>query len=104
VPDRDGLDPGERRLRARLGGTEEPVDPVPRRTLGDREHSADAANASVERELADGGVSLELVRRNLTRRREHGERNREVEARSFLAQLGRREVDRDAPHRPVELR
>ena len=42
--------------------------------------------------------------RNLTRRRQHGQRDRQVEAGALLPQLGRRQIDRDPPHGPLELR
>ena len=56
VPDRDRLDPGERRLGRRLGSAEQPLDAGPPGALGDREHAADRPHAPVERELADRGV------------------------------------------------
>ncbi len=47
---------------------------------GDRTHSA------VERELADRGVLGQPLGRELARRREHGERDRQVEPRALLAE------------------
>ena len=46
----------------------------------------------------------EPLARELRRRGEHGERDREVEPCSLLAQRGRREVDRDRLARPLEKR
>ena len=103
MADGDRLDARELRLGSALGRTEQPVEPQPARPLGDREDAADTPHAAVEGELADGGVPLELVVRHLARRREHGERDRQVEPGAFLAQLRRREVDRDAAAGELEL-
>ena len=100
---RHRLDARQRRLRRRLRRAEQPLQPHPPRALGDREHAADRAKPSVERELADGRVPLELVARHLPRRGEHGERDRQVEAGALLPQLRRREVDGDAAARELEL-
>jgi hypothetical protein len=48
-------------------------------------------------------VTDERIGRHLPRGRQHRQRDREVEARPFLAQLGRSEIDRDPPQRPLEL-
>ena len=103
VPHRDRLDAGERRLGRRLARAEHPLEPHAPRTLGDREHAADAAQAPVERELADGRVPVELVVRELLRRREHRERDRQVVARPLLAEAGRSEVDGDPAARELQL-
>src|SRR5207249_10463367 len=73
-------------------------------TLCDDEDSPDPAEAPVERKLAHRGVAVELVVRNLARRGEHREGDRQVVAGPLLAKAGRREVDRDAPARELELR
>ncbi len=83
VPDGNRLDAGERRLRRRLARAEHVLEPHAPRALGDREHAADAAEAPVERELPDGRVPVELVVRQLPRRREHRERDRQVVARAL---------------------
>ena len=95
VADRHGLDAAELRLAGRLGRAEDPLEPGAPRALGDRERTAHGPDAAVERELADRRVLGEPLGRNLARRREHRERDREVEARAFLPQARRREVDRD---------
>ncbi len=64
-------------------------------------HGPDPA---VERELADRGVLREPLGRNLPRRRQHRERDREVEAGALLAQGCRREVDRDPPRAATRAR
>ena len=63
----------------------------------------DGAQPPVERELADRRVPGERARRQLPRGGEHRQRDRQVEARSLLAQVGRCEVDRDPAQRPLEL-
>ena len=82
VPDRDRGDAGERRLAGGVGRAEEALGTEPPRALGDGEHAADPAQATVERELADRSGALERAARQLLRRREQRERDREVEARS----------------------
>ena len=65
-----------------------------------------AIRAVVKRgELAHGGVVRKALRRELTRRREDGQRDRQVEPGSLLAQGGRSEIDGDpAVERPLEGR
>ena len=104
VRERDGLDAGERRLRRRAGGAEQPLEPALARSFRGREHAADRPHAPVERELADGSVPCEPLARNLMRRSEHREGDRQVEAGAFLAQDRRREVHGDAMSRPLETR
>ncbi len=48
-------------------------------------------------------MALEALQRDLARRRQYGERDRQVEPRSFLPELCRRQVDRDPAQRPLEL-
>ncbi len=56
---------GERRLRSRLGRTEQVLDPEAAGTLGDSKNAADAAQPAVERELADRRVAAQLRLRDL---------------------------------------
>jgi hypothetical protein len=72
------------------------------RALRDGEHAACRAEAAVERELARHSVLGERLPRHLPRRGEDGERDRQVESRTLLAQRGGREVDRDLALRPPE--
>src|SRR5205085_10088974 len=65
MPKRDGLDAGERRLGCGLGRTEDALEAHAPRALGDRENAADAAKPAVERKLADGRMTVELVVRQL---------------------------------------
>jgi hypothetical protein len=80
VPQRDRLDPGERRLGRALGGAEKALQSGPTGSLRRREHAPDRPQAPVERELADSRVSGQAVGRHLARRGKHRKRNREVEA------------------------
>ena len=100
----DRLDAAELRLAGRLGRAENPLEAGAARTFGDGERAAHRPDAAVESELADGRMLGEPLDRNLPRRSQHRQRDREVEAGAFLAQPGRREVDRDPLQRPLELR
>ncbi len=72
--------------------------------LGSDKRSRHRSEPTVERKLADGGMALERFWRQLVGGCEHRERDRQVEARPFLAQRRRREIDGDAPlGRPFEL-
>ena len=104
VPDGNRLDAAELRLAGRLGRAEDPLQARATCALRDRERTADRPHAPVERELSDSRVLGKPLGGHLPRRRQHRERDREVEARAFLAQTGRREVDRDPLQRPFELR
>jgi len=48
-------------------------------------------------------VTAEALFGNLPRRREHRKRDREIESRSLLAQLCRREIHGEPPIGPVQL-
>ena len=104
VPQRHRLDAGKRRLRRRAGGAEEPLEPAVARSFRSREHAAYGPHAPVQRQLADGSVPPQPLSRNLMRRREHRQGDRQVEAGAFLSQDRRREVHGDAMPRPLETR
>src|SRR2546423_1775816 len=104
VPQRHRLGAGERGLRCRVARAEHALESHPACTLCDSEHAADASYPAVERELADGRMTVELVVRQLPRRREDGECDRQVVTGALLAQTGRREVDGHASARKLELR
>ena len=91
--------PPQRRLRS----AEEPRQPGLPRPFCRRQDAADRAQPPVERELADGGVPDERVGRHLPRGRQHRQRDRQVEARALLPELGRGEVDGDPAQWPLEL-
>jgi hypothetical protein len=103
MPDGNSGDACERSLPSRVGRAKETLDAEPPRALGDRENSADTPEAAVERELADGCRVRECAPRQLLRCREEGERDGQIESRALLAQLGRREVDRDTTGREGQL-
>src|SRR3954467_104239 len=97
------FDPGERGLGTRVVRTEDPLDSGPARALGHTEDAADASHAAVERQLATGRMLGEPLTRDLARRRKEGECDRDVEARAFLLQLSRGEIDRRLVAGPLEL-
>jgi ADP-ribose pyrophosphatase len=99
----DRLDAGERNLEPGLGRAEESREAGATGALRRRERTAHWAQPAVEGELADRGVPREPVGRDLTRGGEHCERDRQVEPRSLLAELGRGQVDGDPTVRPLEL-
>ena len=87
-----------------LGRAQEPRQAGLPRALCSREHAADGPQPPVKRELADRRVPTQGLRWHLPRGGQHGQRDRQVESRALLTQLGRREVDRDPAHRPLQLR
>ena len=99
---RHRLDAGERGLGGRPGGAEQPLEPSFAGAFRGREHPAHRPHAAVERQLADGGVPVQALARDLVRRREHRDGDRQVEAGAFLPQASRREVHRDPVPRPLE--
>ena len=104
VAHRHRLDAAQLRLAGRLGRAQDPLEPGTPRALGDGERAAHRPDPAVERQLADGRVLREPLDRKLPRRRQHRQRDREVEARSLLPQAGGSEVDGDPLQRPLELR
>ncbi len=66
----------------------------------DRQHALDRADRAIERELADKTETVERVALDFFRGRDHAERDRQIEARAFLFDIGRREIDRGPPARP----
>jgi hypothetical protein len=96
--------PASAASRAESAGQSRRSAPKPARSLGNRQHAAHAAQASVERELADRGRPCERAPWELLGRGKDRERDRQVEAGALLPQLGRREIDRDPPRREVQLR
>jgi hypothetical protein len=101
----DGLDPGQSGLGRRLGCTDESQQPCATRAFRDGQRPRDRADPPIQSQLADGGVLSQPLGRKLPRRGQHRKRDREVEARAFLPERGRCEVDGDAlVQRPLELR
>ena len=64
-------------------------------------HAFDRAHRAVEREFANETKIVEEVVLDFLRGGDHAERDRQIEARSFLFDIGRREIDRRAPARPI---
>ena len=104
VADADRLDARERRLVRRLCGAEDALEARTSRTLGGRDRPRDGSDPPVEAELTDAGVLGEPIARELLRRREHRQRDREIESGSLLPERGRRKIDRDRLARPLEER
>ncbi len=102
--DGDGLDPGrERRFRPRLGRDDHPPHAASRERDRHRQDARDAADLAAEAELPDQPDAV-LTRAELLGSQEDAEGDRQVERRAGLAQLGGREVDRDAAWWMVEAR
>jgi len=75
--------------------------------LGRNRHREDAVHAprrSVESELPSDGVAVEKATVDLPRRRQDPDRDREIESRALLPDVGRRKVHRDALDRKREPR
>jgi hypothetical protein len=104
MANRDRLDAGQRGLGSRRGRAQQAFEARPSSRLGHGEHTADRPQPPVEAQLADRRMSSQAIARQLSGGRENRQRNRQVEARALLAQAGRRQVDGDPPHRPLQLR
>ena len=103
MTNRHGLDAREGDLGARFGGTDEALDAGASGAFGSRKCARDGPEPTVERELSDRSVALEAVGRDLARGRKDSKRDRQVEVRALLAEIGRREVDGDPAPGPLEL-
>ncbi len=103
MPEPYRLDAGQRHLCGRLGRAQDPPHAHAARRFGAGQRSRHRPQAPVEPELAQCSVTIEPLGRELARRGEDRERDREIEAGAFLPQPGRGEVDRDAPEGPLEL-
>ena len=94
----------QRRLAGAGPGQQQPRQPVAARALGDRERAAHRADLAGQRQLADHRAAVDGVVVDLAAGDEQRDRQRQVEARADLAQVGRREVHGDAPQRELEAR
>ena len=103
MPHGNRLDPGQSRLGRRARGAEHPRQAGLECGLCQRKDSADRPQSPVQSQLADGRVLRKRVPRNLPRRGQNRECDRQVERRALLPQRGGREVDRDPPERPLQL-
>ncbi len=98
-----GSTPASAASAADSAAADEALEPSPASSLSDSERAGDGPDAAVERELAHRGVLCEPLRRKLPRRTEHRERDGEIEARPFLPEGRRRQIDGDAAAgRPLE--
>ena len=86
VPYRNGLDARESGLGADSAAQTTCVEPRAASTFGDGERARDRADPPVERELTDSRVLGQPLGRELPRRAEHGERDREIEPGALLAE------------------
>jgi ribokinase len=75
---------------------------VAARRLGAGQHATHRPHVAGQRKLADDRAALDAIRRELAARDEQRERERQVEARPDLAQVGGREVHGDPLEREVE--
>ena len=82
----------QRRLGRVLDRDDQALEGGTARSLGDSDRARYRAERAAQRELAAQGDRREAVARDLIGRREEGDREREVEARARLAQVGRGEV------------
>lgn len=73
-----------------------------RRAARHRERAAHRPQRARERQLARELAAVERAGRKLAARGENAERDRQIEAAGLLRQIGRREVDGDAPHGKLE--
>ena len=88
--------------RAFASGTKSAALPASPRFDRDRQHAFHRAHRAVQRQLADEAeVRRRVGSSNSSRRRDHPERDRQIEARSFFLNVGRREIDRRASARPM---
>jgi hypothetical protein len=68
-----------------------PADPAPRATaFHHRQTASDGAQIAIERELSHELPFMQLPGLDLFRGRQHAQGNRQIEARPFLGQIGRR--------------
>jgi hypothetical protein len=81
------------RFRGVLPGDNQGVEAVLASTNGHRQNAAHGPQAAVERQLA--GQERLAARSHDAHRAQNRSRHGQVEAGSFLAHVGRREVDRD---------
>ena len=103
MPRRDRLDARKRRLSRGLRGADKSFKAGVSRALRRRQRTSHRSESTVERELSDRSVTLEGIRRELTRGGEDRERDRKIESGAFLAQAGGCEIDSDSTRGPLEL-
>ena len=102
---RQHAEPGHRaRLRRILDGHDERADaPLPAREA-DGQGAPHGSDLAVERQLADDRDRADAPVADGARGGENAERDRQVERRALLPEIGRREIDRDPVRRKREAR
>ena len=100
----DGDHVDDRRLLDALPRDDHAFEAGAQNALGDSERPVAGTQPAVEAELAEHGQPLQRLGRHLFARREDADRDRQIEAGAVLAQVGRREVHRDAALRELEAR
>ena len=101
--DRDHLEPGDDCRFARVGpGQDDAPHAIATGSGRDREGAPDRPDRTVERQLAEHHRVVDLARRDHPDSREHPDRDREIEGRSDLPDVGRGEVHRHAALRELE--
>ena len=69
-----------------------------------RQHAGDRRDRAVEAELAQHGAARQRIGRNGADLRHQAERDRQIVVAAFLRQVGRRQIDGDAPRRQRQAR
>ena len=92
---------GPGRFRARGLGADEAELPAIGGNRG-RQRPRHRHQRAIERQLADHHIAVEEIRRNDAQRREHGERDGQIEMAAFLGKIGGREIDREPLARQAE--
>ena len=95
----DALDHG--RLARILHRHDDRLSPAPPRLQRDRQHAADGPHAPGQCEFADEAELLNVRQIDLRTDGDHRERDGQVETRSLFFHIGRREIDRRPPARPM---
>jgi hypothetical protein len=89
----------DRSFRAIRTRQEQAIEALPARGGSNRKNPSGGVNAAVERQLAEQQHIVDMTSRQDTARRQYPEGNRQVERGACLADVGRRQVDRDAVFR-----
>ena len=91
----------QRRLASPRERHHDPREPVATNALGDSQRAADRSHLAGQRKLPDHRAALDVLRLELVGRDQQRYRERQVERGADLAQVRRREVDRDPPQREL---
>ena len=96
----------ERRFGGVGGRQEQPAHSAPPQAFGQRQRAGHGAKTAVQAQFAHRrqGTATVAAVLDLSGREKKGERDGQVEGGAFFAQVGRREIDRDAARRELEAR